>query len=87
MNESAQAVTVEPAFVLGCDATRLIDGWQVEVWVWDHVLGAVEPGGRPGRLPLAGSSAVPADDATIRFCRRTDLAASRKPSEAQGGAA
>lgn len=64
VDESARAaVAVEPNLVLAGDTPRLIDEWQVEPRVWNHVRRAVDERRKPGQFVLAGS-AVPADDAT-----------------------
>ncbi|WP_420633058.1 ATP-binding protein [Candidatus Palauibacter sp.] len=54
---------LEPARVLMGDVPRLIDEWQLEPAVWNHVRRAVDERGLPGQFILTGS-AVPADDAT-----------------------
>ena len=54
---------LEPARVLVGDAPRLIDEWQLEPAVWNHVRRAVDDRGLPGQFILTGS-AIPADDAT-----------------------
>lgn len=64
VDESArQAAAIEPALVLEGDAPRLIDEWQVEPAIWNHVRRAVDRSDAPGRFLLTGS-AVPADDIT-----------------------
>jgi uncharacterized protein len=64
VDENARAtVAVNPALVLDGPVPRLIDEWQIEPRVWDHIRRAVDERGRPGQFILAGS-AVPADDAT-----------------------
>lgn len=55
--------TLEPARVLIGDVPRLIDEWQLEPAVWNHVRRAVDDRGLPGQFILTGS-ASPADDAT-----------------------
>ena len=57
------AAAVDPALVLDGDPPRLIDEWQVEPRIWDHVRRAVDDRGQPGQFILTGS-AVPPDDAT-----------------------
>jgi uncharacterized protein len=57
------AVAVDPDLVLAGDTPRLIDEWQVEPRIWNHVRRAVDERKKPGQFVLAGS-AVPADDAT-----------------------
>ena len=54
---------LEPARVLIGDVPRLIDEWQLEPAVWNHVRRAVDDRGLPGQFILTGS-AIPADDAT-----------------------
>ena len=58
-----QAVAVDPALVLEGATPRLIDEWQLEPELWNHVRRTVDDRGRPGQFILAGSS-VPADDIT-----------------------
>ncbi len=57
------AAAIDPALVLEGEAPRLIDEWQVEPGIWNHVRRAVDDRNEPGQFILAGSS-VPADDAT-----------------------
>ena len=57
------AVAVDPQLVLAGATPRLIDEWQVEPKIWNHVRRAVDERGEPGQFILAGS-AVPADDST-----------------------
>lgn len=56
-----RAVAIDPALILEGAAPRLIDEWQVEPAVWNHVRRAVDDAQAPGRFLLTGS-AVPADD-------------------------
>ena len=56
-------VGVDPAAVLAGDTPRLIDEWQVEPAIWNHVRRAVDRRGASGQFILTGS-AVPADDLT-----------------------
>ena len=68
VDENARrAVAVDPALVLAGDAPRLIDEWQIEPVLWNHVRRAVDRGAgeerRSGRFILTGSAA-PADDVT-----------------------
>jgi len=64
IDEAARAaIAVDPSLVLAGDTPRLIDEWQVEPRVWNHVRRAVDERKAPGQFILAGS-AVPADDAT-----------------------
>ena len=56
-------VGASPGTVLSGDTPRLIDEWQVEPDIWNHVRRAVDDRGAPGQFILTGS-AVPADDVT-----------------------
>lgn len=58
-----EAAAVDPALLLGGATPRLIDEWQLEPAIWNHVRRAVDDRGRPGQFILAGS-AVPPDDIT-----------------------
>lgn len=57
------AVAVDPALVLDGTSPRLIDEWQVEPELWNHVRRTVDRRNKPGQFILTGS-AVPADDIT-----------------------
>lgn len=57
-----QAVAVDPALILDGPTPRLIDEWQVEPTVWNHVRRAVDHRGEPGQFILTGS-ADPGHDA------------------------
>jgi len=57
------AVALDPSLILPGDTPRLIDEWQVEPRIWNHVRRAVDERRQPGQFILAGS-AVPADDVT-----------------------
>lgn len=64
VDESArQAIGVDPSLVLGGDTPRLIDEWQLEPVLWNHVRRAIDERGEPGQFILTGS-ALPADDVT-----------------------
>lgn len=56
------AVAIDPSLVLDGLTPRLVDEWQIESEIWNHVRRAVDDRGRPGQFVLTGS-AVPADDA------------------------
>jgi predicted AAA+ superfamily ATPase len=58
-----QAISVDPELVLGGPTPRLIDEWQIEPTIWNHVRRAVDDRSDPGQFVLTGS-AVPADDVT-----------------------
>ncbi len=57
------AAAISPGLVLAGETPRLIDEWQVEPKLWNHVRREVDSRRRPGQFILAGS-ASPADDAT-----------------------
>ena len=58
-----EAAEVEPALVLAGETPRLIDEWQVEPSIWDHVRREVDKRDDPGQFILAGS-AQPSDEET-----------------------
>jgi hypothetical protein len=58
-----QAIAVDPALVLDGPTPRLIDEWQIEPAIWNHVRRAVDERSDPGQFILTGS-AVPPDDIT-----------------------
>jgi predicted AAA+ superfamily ATPase len=58
-----EAAAVDPALVLDGATPRLIDEWQLEPAIWNHVRRAVDDRDAPGQFILAGS-AVPPDDIT-----------------------
>ncbi len=55
------AAAIDPALVLDGATPRLIDEWQIEPAIWNHIRRAVDDRGAPGQYILTGS-AVPADD-------------------------
>jgi predicted AAA+ superfamily ATPase len=64
VDENARrAVAIDPRLVLEGPTPRLIDEWQIEPAIWNHLRRAVDDRGRPGQFILTGS-AVPADDVT-----------------------
>jgi uncharacterized protein len=60
---SRLAAAVDPSLVLDGAEPRLIDEWQREPEIWNHVRRAVDDRGGPGHFILTGSS-VPRDDDT-----------------------
>ncbi len=58
-----QAAAVDPTLVLDGATPRLIDEWQLEPEIWNHVRRAIDDRQQPGQFILAGS-AVPPDDIT-----------------------
>jgi predicted AAA+ superfamily ATPase len=58
-----QAAAVDPRLVLLGERPRLIDEWQIQPAIWNHVRRAVDGDQEPGMYILTGS-AVPADDHT-----------------------
>lgn len=62
-DNARRLVGVDPAAVLAGDAPRLIDEWQLEPAIWNHIRRTVDRRAAPGQFILTGS-AVPADDLT-----------------------
>lgn len=58
-----RALDVDPSLVLEGDVPRLIDEWQVEPAIWNHIRRLVDDRSQPGQFVLTGSS-VPNDDAS-----------------------
>jgi len=58
-----QAAAIDPSLVLDGDTPRLIDEWQREPAIWDHVRRAVDDRSATGQFILTGS-AVPPDEET-----------------------
>jgi predicted AAA+ superfamily ATPase len=58
-----RAIAIEPSLVLAGPAPRLIDEWQIEPSIWNHIRRAVDDRQHPGQFILTGS-AVPTDDIT-----------------------
>ena len=64
VDEAARkAMAVDPALVLAGAVPRLIDEWQIEPAIWNHIRRAVDTRAAPGQFILTGST-VPADDMT-----------------------
>lgn len=61
--DAREAAEINPALILDGDVPRLIDEWQVEPSIWNHVRRAVDDRVDPGQFILAGS-AQPTDDET-----------------------
>jgi uncharacterized protein len=57
------AIAVDPALVLDGPTPRLLDEWQIEPAIWNHVRRAIDDRSGPGQFILTGS-AVPPDDIT-----------------------
>jgi uncharacterized protein len=58
-----RAIAVDPSLVLDGPIPRLLDEWQIEPAIWNHVRRAIDERSQPGQFILTGS-AVPADDIT-----------------------
>jgi hypothetical protein len=58
-----QAIALDPKLVLDGPVPRLLDEWQIEPAVWNHVRRAIDDRAKPGQFILT-SSAVPPDDIT-----------------------
>lgn len=64
VDQNARAIAaVDASLLLEGDTPRLIDEWQIEPGIWNHVRRAVDDRGDPGQFLLTGS-AVPTDDVT-----------------------
>lgn len=64
VNEDARILAgIAPSQVLDGATPRLIDEWQLEPSIWNHVRRAIDDRNAPGQFILTGS-AVPADDIT-----------------------
>lgn len=61
--DALQAAALDPASVLDGPTPRLIDEWQLEPAIWNHVRRAIDDRGKPGQFILTGST-IPADDVT-----------------------
>jgi predicted AAA+ superfamily ATPase len=61
--EARQIAALEPSLALDGPTPRLIDEWQLEPEIWNHVRRAIDDRRKPGQFILTGS-AVPADDIT-----------------------
>ena len=59
--QAREAIAVDPMLVLEGAVPRLIDEWQIEPAIWNHVRRLIDDRGTPGQFILTGS-AVPADD-------------------------
>ena len=62
-DEARAAAALNPDLILPGNTPRLIDEWQVEPKIWNHVRRAVDERRETGQFILAGS-AQPADEAT-----------------------
>jgi hypothetical protein len=60
-DNARRMVGADPPAVLVGDTPRLIDEWQLEPAIWNHVRREIDRRGAPGQFILTGS-AVPADD-------------------------
>jgi len=58
-----EAIAIDPRLVLDGAPPRLLDEWQIEPAIWDHVRRAIDDRRVAGQFILTGS-AVPADDVT-----------------------
>lgn len=62
-DNARRAIAIDPSLVLDGPVPRLIDEWQIEPAIWNHVRRAVDARTEPGQFILTGS-AIPADDVT-----------------------
>jgi predicted AAA+ superfamily ATPase len=64
VDENARrAAELDPRLILDGATPRLVDEWQIEPKIWNHIRRTVDARGVPGQFILTGS-AVPADDIT-----------------------
>lgn len=64
VDENARlAVKIDPAIVLEGATPRLLDEWQIEPDIWNHIRRCIDERQKPGQFILTGS-AVPADEIT-----------------------
>ncbi len=64
VDENARrAIAIDPSLVLAGPVPRLLDEWQIEPTIWNHIRRAVDDRQAPGQFILTGS-AVPTDDIT-----------------------
>ena len=61
--EARRTISIDATLVLDGETPRLIDEWQVEPSIWNHIRRAVDNRARSGQFILTGS-AIPADDIT-----------------------
>jgi predicted AAA+ superfamily ATPase len=62
-DEARRAVSLDPTLILDGPTPRLIDEWQIEPALWNHIRRAVDDRREPGQFILTGS-AIPTDDIT-----------------------
>ena len=61
IDEARLAAKIDPSLILAGKVPRLLDEWQLEPGIWNHVRRAIDNRGEPGQFILTGS-AMPADD-------------------------
>ena len=59
--EARRTIAIDASLVLDGETPRLIDEWQVEPSIWNHIRRVVDDRARSGQFILTGS-AIPADD-------------------------
>jgi hypothetical protein len=62
-SNARQAAAIDPSLILEGDTPRLIDEWQIEPGIWNHVRRMVDDRQENGQFLLTGS-AMPSDDVT-----------------------
>ena len=55
-DNARQALAIEPKLVLDGKTPRLIDEWQIEPAIWNHIRRTVDERGLPGQFILTGSA-------------------------------
>lgn len=61
--DARRAIAIDPSLILSGPTPRLIDEWQVEPSIWNHIRRAIDDRREPGQFLLTGS-AVPTDEIT-----------------------
>lgn len=61
--QAQEAINIDPALILEGKTPRLIDEWQTQPQIWNHIRREIDNRRLPGQFILTGS-AIPADDVT-----------------------
>lgn len=66
-----EAVAVDPTLILKGDVPRLIDEWQLEPAIWNHIRRTIDARGKPGQFILTGIGRPFRRYYTAHRCRAT----------------
>ncbi len=80
------ALAVDPSLLLEGKTPRLLDEWQIEPSIWNHVRRAVDDRETPGQFILTGSSVPPDDETRHSGAGRFSRLRMRPMSLAESGA-